>query len=121
MVQVPVFGPAEGISFPRFDRVLPAEQDCDAYVAEVEEATRGIAGAMSEKEYLARKSNAGTMPRLNRVFEELGVHHEEYVIPLEVLASIEKKKKKAAAKNVTAVAESKKRKGQVGPKVVPKK
>jgi hypothetical protein len=59
------------------------------------------------------------MPRLNQVFEELGVHHGEYVVPPEVLASIEKKK--AATKNVTAAAESKKRRGQVGPKVVSKK
>jgi hypothetical protein len=57
-----MFGPTEGIPFPRFDQVLPAEQDRDAYVAEVVEAARGIAGAMSEKEYLARKSDAGTMP-----------------------------------------------------------
>jgi hypothetical protein len=56
-----VFGLAEGIPFPHFDRVLPAEQDHDTYVVEVEEVARGIAGAMSEKEYLARKSDAGTM------------------------------------------------------------
>jgi hypothetical protein len=62
MVQVPVFGPTEGIPFPCFDRVLPTKQDRNTYVAEVEEAAREIAGAMSKKEYLACKSDAGTMP-----------------------------------------------------------
>jgi hypothetical protein len=57
-----VYGPAEGIPFPRFERALPTEQDHDAYVAEVEEATRGIAGVMSDREYLAQKSELGAMP-----------------------------------------------------------
>jgi hypothetical protein len=61
------------------------------------------------------------MSWLNWVLEELGIHHEEYVVPLEVFASIEEKRKKAAAKNATAAAESRKRKGQVGPKAVAKK
>jgi hypothetical protein len=63
------------------------------------------------------------MPWLNRVLEELGIHHEEYEIPPEVLASLEekKKKKKNAAKNTTAAAKSKKRKGQMGPKALAKK
>jgi hypothetical protein len=60
-----VFGPAEGIPFTRFDWVLPAEQDRNTYVAEVEEAAQGIVGAMREKEYLTWKSDAGTMPRHN--------------------------------------------------------
>jgi hypothetical protein len=76
---------------------------------------------MSDKEYLARKSATSTMPWLNRVPKELGIHHEEYVVPPEVFASIEEKKKKAAAKNATAAGESRKRKGQVGPKAVAKK
>jgi hypothetical protein len=43
--------------------------------------------------------------------EELGIHHEEHKVPPKVLASIEEKSKRAAAKNVTMVVESKKRKG----------
>jgi hypothetical protein len=54
------------------------------------------------------------------VFEELGIHHEEHVVPSKVLASIEKKQK-AAAKNATVAAESKKRKGQAGLKTLSKK
>jgi hypothetical protein len=42
------------------------------------------------------------MPQLNRVLEEFGIHHEEYVVPPDVLAMIEEKKGKAATKNVTA-------------------
>jgi hypothetical protein len=79
-------------------------------VSEIEEAARVIAGKISDKEYLAQKSSTGTMSWLNRVFEELGIHHEEYVVPPEVILFIEEKKK-VTAKNVTAVAESKKRKG----------
>jgi hypothetical protein len=48
------------------------------------------------------------MPRPNKVLEELGIHHEEHKVPLKVLASIEEKKRKVAAKNVTVAAESKK-------------
>ena len=61
------------------------------------------------------------MTRLNRVFEELGIHHEEHKVPSKVLKSIEEKAKKAAAKNATAVVESKKRKGASGPKTISKK
>jgi hypothetical protein len=66
---------------------------------------------MTDREYLARRSIGGTMPRPNRVFEELGIHHEEHKVPLKVLASIEEKSKKTATKNTTATAELKKRKG----------
>jgi hypothetical protein len=100
--------------------VLPADQDHDALVVGVEEVTRAIVGAMSDKEYLTRSSKSGTMPWLNRVFEELGIHHEEHVVPPKVLASIEKKQK-AAAKNATIVAKSKKRKGQASLKALSKK
>jgi hypothetical protein len=58
------------------------------------------------------------MPRLNRVLKELGIHHEEHKVPLEVLAMIEKK---AAAKNAMAAAESKKRKGIGASMVIAKK
>jgi hypothetical protein len=51
------------------------------------------------------------MPRLNRVLEELGIHHEEHEVPPEVLATIEEKKRRATAKNATAIVETKKRKG----------
>jgi hypothetical protein len=39
MVQVLVFGPAEGLPFPLFDRVLPLDQDKKAFILEVEECT----------------------------------------------------------------------------------
>jgi hypothetical protein len=51
IVQVPVFGPAEGIPFLRFGRELPPGQDRCAFVMEIEEAARQIAGNMSDKEY----------------------------------------------------------------------
>jgi hypothetical protein len=101
--------------------VLLADQDRDALVVGVEEVTRAIVGAMSDKEYLTWRSESGTMPRLNRVFKEMGIHHEEHVVPPKVLTSIEKKKQKATAKNVIVAVESKKRKGQVGSKALSKK
>jgi hypothetical protein len=51
------------------------------------------------------------MPRLNRVLEELGINHEEHEVSSEVLATIEEKKRRAAAKNATVTVETKKRKG----------
>jgi hypothetical protein len=53
--------------------------------------------------------------------EEFGIHHEEYVVPPDVLAAIEENKRKTTAKNVTMVAELKKRKGMAGPKALAKK
>jgi len=93
----------------------------DSFVSEVEEAAVGLVGKISEREYTSRMAVAGTMPRLNRVFEEVGIVYREREVPAEVLDSIEKKKKKAFAKNVTAEAESKKRKGAVGSRVPTKK
>jgi hypothetical protein len=43
------------------------------------------------------------------------------VVPPDVLAAIEEKKRKVATKNVTAVAKLKKRKGMAGPKALAKK
>ena len=85
----------------------------DSFVSEVEEAAVGLVGKISEHEYTSRRAMVGTMPWLNRVFEEVGIIYREREVPAKVLASIEKKKKKAFAKNVTAEAESKKRKGTV--------
>jgi hypothetical protein len=60
------------------------------------------------------------MPWFNRVLEELGIKHDEYVFPSKVLLSLEKKKD-VAAKNVTAAVEAKKRKGTGTVKVVSKR
>ena len=110
-VKVPVFGPEAGIPFPRFGQPLWEGVTEDGFVSEVEEAAIGLVGKISEHEYMSRMAVAGTMPRLNRVFEEVGIIYREREVPAEVVASIEKKKKKTYAKNVTAEAESKKRKG----------
>jgi hypothetical protein len=82
---------------------------------------REILSKMSDKEYLAHWALAGTMPRLNRVFEEFGIHHEEHDVPAKVHKSLEDKAKKATAKNATAAAEAKKRMGAGASKVVSKK
>jgi hypothetical protein len=86
---VPVFGSVEGLPFLRFDRVLLPDQDKKAFILEIKKFSHQIVGKMSDKEYLARRSASGTMPRLNRVLEEFGIHHDEYVDPPDVLAAIE--------------------------------
>jgi hypothetical protein len=108
MVQVPVFGPPEGLPFPRFGAGLPEDETKESFLDRVEVSARRIVGKISEKEYLQRKSALGTMPRFNRVFEELGIEYEDYAVPPEVLLGLEKKKDSSKA---VVAAEAKKRKG----------
>jgi len=58
------------------------------------------------------------MPHFNHVFEELGIEYNEYVVPSDVLLSLEKKKDSSKA---VAAAESKKRKGRGAAKTLAKK
>jgi len=118
MVQVPVFGPPEGLPFPRFRAALPEGETKESFLNRVEVSARRIVGKISEKEYLQRKSTLGTMPRFNRVFEELGIEYNEYVVPSDVLLGLEKKKDSSKA---VAAAESKKRKGGGVAKTLAKK
>jgi ribosomal protein L12E/L44/L45/RPP1/RPP2 len=90
MVNVPVYGPTEGVPFPWFGIEFKEGENRKAFTAMVEDGAREIVGKITDKEF--------TMPQLNRVLEELGIHHEEHSIPPEVLATIEEKKK-ATAKN----------------------
>ena len=120
-MKVPIFGLEAGIPFPRFGQSLGEGVTEDSFVFEVEEAAIGLVGKISEREYMSRMAVAGTISRLNRVFEEVGIIYREREVPAKVLASIEKKKKKAFTKNVTAEAESKKRKGTVGSRAPAKK
>jgi hypothetical protein len=108
MVQVPVIGPSEGIPFPRFNRGLPEDETEESFLNRVKASTHRIVGKISKKEYVQRKTTLGTMPRFNRVFEELGIKHDDYVVPLDVLLSLEKRKD--ASKTIVAV-ESRKRGG----------
>jgi len=118
MVQVLVFGPSEGLPFPRFGAGLPEGETKESFLDRVEVSARRIVGKISEKEYLQRKSALGTMPRFNRVFEELGIEYEDYVIPPDVLLGLERKKDSSKA---VALAESKKRKGGGAVKQLAKK
>lgn len=77
-----------------------------------------VVGKISEKEYVLWKTTLGTMLRFNRVFEELGIKHDEYVVPPDMLLSLEKRKD--ASKTVVA-AESRKRRGGGTTKVLAKK
>ena len=57
----------------------------------MEQEAWGIVGDIFDKEFLTLRAIVGTMPRLNRVFEELGIHHEEQKVPTKVLKSLEDK------------------------------
>ena len=72
-MKVLVFGPEAEILFPRFGRSLGEGVTEDSFVSEVEEAAVGLVGKISEHEYTSRMAVAGTMPWLNRVFEEVGI------------------------------------------------
>ena len=52
MVQVPVFGPPEGLPFPRFRTGLPEGETKESFLDRVEVSSRRIVGKISEKEYL---------------------------------------------------------------------
>jgi hypothetical protein len=90
-------------------------------VKSVDAGVHEILNEMSDKEYLACRAIADTMPHLNRVFEEFGIHHKEHDVPVKVHKSLEDKAKKAAAKNATTMAKAKKRKGVGASKVLSKK
>lgn len=117
-MKLPIFGQAKGLPFPRFDLVLKEGESKEAFVEEVEEGERQIVGKISDKEYLTRKVAGGMMPWLNHVLEELGIRHDEHVVPPEVLTSNEGKKNK---KKAMAAAESRKRRGGGTPKVAAKR
>ena len=61
-VKVPIFGPEAGIPFPRFEQSLGEGVTEDSFISEVEEATIGLVGKISEREYTSRRAVAGTMP-----------------------------------------------------------
>ena len=84
----------EGVPFPCFGI---AEETFEDFVAAVEQEAREIVGDITDKEFLARRAIAGTMPRLNHVLEELGIHHTEHKVPAKVLKSLEGKARKVAA------------------------
>jgi len=52
MVQVPVFGPPEGLPFPRFRAGLPEDETKESFLDRVEVSARRIVGKISKKEYL---------------------------------------------------------------------
>jgi hypothetical protein len=120
MVSLLVFSDGVSVPFPHFDVKRADDMIADEYVTAVKERTHDILCEMSNKEYLAQRAIGGTMPCLNHVFEELGMHHREQTVPLKVLKSFDKTKK-AIAKNTTTVAEAKKRKGAIISKMISKR
>lgn len=115
--KLPMFGSEDGEFCPCFYIERAADEMNEEFVNEVEMSTSMIIGEISEREYLSRRAIGGTMPWLNRVFEEIKVKYGEHKIPEKVLRSIEDKAAKAT-KSVglpiaMARAESRKRKEAV--------
>jgi hypothetical protein len=81
MVHLSVFGEGVGVLFPCFGFEKKEGQAAKKLVKSAKAGACEILGEMSDKEYLARQALTDTMPRLNRVFEEFGIHHEEHDIP----------------------------------------
>jgi hypothetical protein len=52
MVQVPIFGPSEGIPFPRFNRGLPEDETKESFLDRVKASACRIVGKFSVKEYV---------------------------------------------------------------------
>jgi hypothetical protein len=121
MVNLPIFGEGVGVPFPRFSLQPKEGRAAEKFIKSTEAGAREILDEISDKEYLACKAITGMTPRLNRVFKELGIHHEEHDVPAKVHKSLEDKAKKATAKNTTATAEAKKRKGVGTSKVISKR
>lgn len=61
-VRLPIMSEPEGIPFPRFDSEKVKEKDAREFVIAMEETTTIILGEITTKKYLARKTEAGTMP-----------------------------------------------------------
>ena len=59
MVNLPIFGEAEGVPFPRF-KIALSEESPDDFVAAVEQEARDIVGGITAKEFLARRSIMGS-------------------------------------------------------------
>lgn len=62
-VAVLVFGEAGGVPFPRFGLRLPADKTAKDFILDVEMKAQEILWEISDKEYLARRKEAGNMPR----------------------------------------------------------
>jgi hypothetical protein len=121
MVNLPVYGEADRVPFPCFGIALSEDETHEDFVSIMEQEMREIVGDISNKEFLTQRAIAGTMPQLNHVFEELGIHHKEHKVPMKVLKSLEDKAKKATAKNTTAMVELKKRNRAGGSKIISKR
>jgi len=79
-MRLPVFGSAEGEYVPCFGFQRDPRETDKEFVSFVEQAASLILGEVTEREVTSRQAILGNMPRLNRVFEEMGVHYGERVV-----------------------------------------
>jgi hypothetical protein len=111
-----VFGSTEGEFYPCFNLRRAEDETDEEFVSFMERFAPTIHGEISE-EYLSRRAIGGTMPRLNRVFEEM--------IPDKIFKYVEEKVAKATQTAtmpaLTAWAEAKKRKAVGALKTISKK
>ena len=99
-----VFSSAEGEFCPCFYLTRVEDETDEEFISELEQSASKILGEIFEREYLSRRAIGGTMPRLNRVFEEMKVKYGNCRVPEKVLKSIEDKAVKASKSAAAPVA-----------------
>ena len=62
MVNLPIYGEADGVSFPYFGIILSEEETPEDFIAALEQEAWEIVGDITNKEFLARRAIADTMP-----------------------------------------------------------
>ena len=72
MVKLPIFSEEVRSRSPHFNIKLAEGETPKDFTTFIEQEAQEIIDDMSDKEYLAQKVIMGTMPFLNRIFEELG-------------------------------------------------
>ena len=55
MVNIPIYGPAEGVPFPQFGIELSEGESTEDFMSSVEEGAREIIGDISDREFLLRR------------------------------------------------------------------
>ena len=103
-MKLPVFGNVEGEFGPCFYLTRAEDETDEEFINEVEQSASKILREISKREYLSHHAISGTMPRLNRVFEEMKVKYGDHRVPKKILKSVEDKAVKTSKSAVAPIA-----------------
>lgn len=87
-INIPVFGSSECVPCPKIRPELGEDETGEDFIAKVVDKANAICDEISVKEYLSRRSAAGDMPRLNRIFERMGLTYGPHTVPSKVLQEV---------------------------------